>query len=44
MKGSLKKVFVVQGDPDQSVALAHKIIDGFGVAAEVPHTGESVTL
>ncbi len=44
MKGSLKKVFVVQGDPDASVALAHKIIDGFGVTAEVPHAGESVTL
>ncbi len=44
MKGSLKKVFVVHGDPDASVALAHKIIDGFGIATEVPHAGESVTL
>lgn len=44
MKDSLKKVYVVQGEQASSEALAHKIIDGFGVAAEVPHLGESVTL
>lgn len=44
MKGSLKKVYVVQGEQASSEALAHKIIDGFGVAAEVPHLNESVTL
>ncbi len=44
MKGSLKKVFVVQGEQTSSETLAHKIIDGFGVAAEVPHANESVTL
>ncbi len=44
MKASLKKVFVVQGEQASSEILAHKIIDGFGVPAEVPHLGESVTL
>jgi len=44
MKGSLKKVFVVQGEQTSSETLAHKIIDGFGIAAEVPHANESVTL
>jgi metallo-beta-lactamase family protein len=44
MKGSLKKVFVVQGEQQSSEILAHKIIDGFGITAEVPHPGESVTL
>ncbi len=44
MKGSLKKVFVMQGEQASSEVLAHKIIDGFGVPAEVPHAGESVTL
>ncbi len=44
MKGSLKKVFVVQGEQTSGEILAHKIIDGFGIAAEVPHKNESVTL
>jgi metallo-beta-lactamase family protein len=44
MKISLKKVFVVQGEQASSEVLAHKIIDGFGVSAEVPHLGESVML
>jgi metallo-beta-lactamase family protein len=44
MKTSLKKVFVVQGEQASSEVLAHKIIDGFGIAAEVPHLNESVTL
>jgi len=44
MKGSLKKVFVVQGEQASSEALAHKIIDEFGITAEVPHLNESVTL
>ena len=44
MKGSLKKVFVVQGEQTSAETLAHKIIDGFGIAAEVPHMNESVTL
>ncbi|HUC31433.1 MAG TPA: MBL fold metallo-hydrolase [Candidatus Paceibacterota bacterium] len=44
MKSSLKKVFVVQGEQASSEVLAHKIIDEFGIVAEVPHAGESVTL
>jgi metallo-beta-lactamase family protein len=44
MKTSLKKVFVVQGEQASSETLAHKIIDGLGVTAEVPHMNESVTL
>jgi metallo-beta-lactamase family protein len=44
MKGSLKKVFVVQGEQASGEILAHKIIDGFGITAEVPHLNESVTL
>lgn len=44
MKHSLKKVFVVQGEQASAEALAHKIIDGFGILAEVPHMNESVTL
>ncbi len=44
MKGSLKKVFVVQGDPPSSEALARKAQEMLGVATEVPKTGDSVTL
>lgn len=44
MKASLKKVFVVQGEQASAETLAHKIIEGFGVTAEVPHMNESVTL
>jgi metallo-beta-lactamase family protein len=44
MKGSLKRVFVVQGEQASAETLAHKIIDVFGVPAEVPHANESVTL
>jgi metallo-beta-lactamase family protein len=44
MKSSLKKVYVVQGEQASSETLAHKIIDNFGITAQVPHLGESVTL
>jgi len=44
MKGSLKKVFVVQGEQQSSETLAHKIIDNFAVPAEVPHPKETVSL
>lgn len=44
MKGSLKKVFVVQGDPPASEALAAKAREALGTEVEVPKTGESVTL
>jgi hypothetical protein len=37
-------VYVVQGEQASSETLAHKIIDEFGVTAEVPHLNESVTL
>ena len=40
MRSGLKKVFVVQGEPDQSVPLAAKIKDGFAVDATVPEIGQ----
>lgn len=40
MKGTLKKVFVVQGEPDQSSPLAEKIRDDFAVDAIVPEKGQ----
>ncbi|HVM76674.1 MAG TPA: MBL fold metallo-hydrolase RNA specificity domain-containing protein, partial [Candidatus Paceibacterota bacterium] len=44
MRHSLKKVFVVQGEPQSSEALQHKIIDTLAVLAEVPKQNESVVL
>ncbi len=44
MRRTLKKVFVVQGEQQSSEVLAHKIVDGLAVSAEVPKPGESVTL
>lgn len=44
MHGSLKKVFVVQGDLDQAPVLAQKIKDELAIAAEAPSYGESVML
>lgn len=44
MAPTLKKVFVVQGDPPSSAALAGKITEQFHVPTEVPHLGESVIL
>jgi metallo-beta-lactamase family protein len=40
----LKKVFVVQGEPQSSAALVEKIGERFGVPAEAPKFGESVTI
>lgn len=40
MRKSLKKVFVVQGEAEQSDALAHKISDEFAVDAVVPQQGD----
>jgi len=40
MKGTLKKVFVVQGELDQSGPLAEKIRDDFAVDAIVPEKGQ----
>ena len=39
MRASLKKVFVVQGEEEQSEALAHKISDELAVDAVVPERG-----
>lgn len=44
MKDSLKKIFVVQGDPPSSQALAAKAKGQLGVETEVPTAGESVVL
>ncbi len=44
MKGTLKKVFVVQGDPDASKALAVAIEDELAILTEVPSVGEEVVL
>jgi metallo-beta-lactamase family protein len=41
---ALKKVFVVQGEQASSETLAGKITEQYGVAAEVPKLGETVTL
>ena len=44
MRQSLKKVFVVQGDPEASDALAQKIRDDLAIATEVPKIGQVVEL
>lgn len=44
MRDGLKKVFVVQGEPDQSGPLAAKIKDNFAVDAMVPELGQSFDL
>ncbi|KKS82775.1 MAG: RNA-metabolising metallo-beta-lactamase, metallo-beta-lactamase family protein [Candidatus Wolfebacteria bacterium GW2011_GWC1_43_10] len=44
MSASLKKVFVVQGEKEQSSLLAQKIVDEFAVEAEIPKTGEEQEL
>lgn len=41
MRGSLKKVFVVQGEEQSSKVLAGKIVDDMALSAEVPHPGET---
>lgn len=44
MRDNLKKVFVVQGEPEESNPLAQKIKDDFAIAAEVPKADEVVML
>lgn len=44
MKDSLKKVFVVQGEEDQSTPLAHRIKDVLAIEAVVPKLGDSIEL
>jgi len=44
MRLNVKKVFVVQGEEDQSLPLAQKIRDELAVEAEVPSPGDTVVL
>lgn len=44
MKSSLKKVFLVHGEPKESTALAVKIRDSFAVEAELPEIEQEVEL
>jgi metallo-beta-lactamase family protein len=44
MRSSLKKVFVVQGEPDQSEPLAARIQDEYAIEAIVPEAGYSIEL
>ncbi len=44
MRNTLEKVFVVQGEEDQSMALATKIRDNFAINCEIPTINESVEL
>lgn len=44
MADSLRRVFVVQGEPHASEALARAITERFGVQATAAHLGESVEL
>ena len=44
MSAHVKKIFVVQGDPDESAALAEKIKSDLRIETEVPTPGESVVL
>jgi len=44
MQDSLKKVFVVMGEPKSEMFLAQKLRDNLGINAFVPEQGSSVTL
>lgn len=44
MRESLKKVFVVQGEEEEAMALAQKIRDDLAVETEIPSSGEEVVL
>jgi len=44
MQETLKKVFVVMGEPKSSLFLAQKLKDNLGLDAETPNMGDSVTL
>lgn len=44
MQDSLKKVFVVMGEPRSSMFLAQKIKDNLGIETETPDMGYTVTL
>jgi metallo-beta-lactamase family protein len=44
MKDSVKKIFVVMGEPKSSMFLVQKIRDNFGLDAYMPELGESVSI
>ena len=44
MQDSVKKVFVVMGEPKSAMFLAQKLQDNLGVDARVPEQGDTVTL
>jgi len=44
MRGTLKKIFVVQGDPDVSEKFATLVQDKFAIQAYVPSEGDEVVL
>jgi metallo-beta-lactamase family protein len=44
MHGTVKKIFVVQGDPEDSGMLSQKIKDELAIMAEVPSFGETMTI
>lgn len=44
MKLSLKKIFLVHGEEDESNSLAVKIRDELAIDAHIPHSGETVML
>ncbi|MGH7249893.1 MAG: MBL fold metallo-hydrolase RNA specificity domain-containing protein, partial [Minisyncoccia bacterium] len=44
MEDTVKKVFVVMGEPKSSMFLVQKLRDNLGIDAYAPETGESVTL
>jgi len=44
MQDSLKKIFVVMGEPKSSLFLAQKIKDNLGIDVTVPERGDSITL
>lgn len=44
MKNSVKKIFIVMGEPRSEMYLAQKIADNFGLRAIVPREGDSVLI
>ena len=44
MRPHVKKIFVVQGDKEESEVLAQKIKDELAIASEVPLSGETAVL
>ncbi|HEY4500093.1 MAG TPA: MBL fold metallo-hydrolase [Candidatus Paceibacterota bacterium] len=44
MRFTLKQVFAVQGEEDQSQALAHRVVNDLAIRAEIPEIGKSYEL